>query len=398
MSSNNPLISPSRNWAGGIIMIAFVIAIGVYVRFGTHAANIAGDANGDGVVNITDLSILASNWGATGATWAQGDFNGDGVVNILDLSILATNWGSVTSSGVGPYPTSFWDNPLASTGTVAANSATLVANLVHQYQTNYGTFTVQDSAFSIPIFTVSSGQSTVKVTSGTGSDCSGGVYAGLQAQINAVPIPAGAYSATGTDHGMIIYQPSSQSEWEFWDAENNGGNWTACWGGEITNMSTANGVFPNPYGENATGLSYLASTVTEADIQSGSINHAMAVQLVDTSLTPCFVAPADRCDGWTNAADAVPEGTWYRLDPSVNVNSLTLTPYGKMVAIALQKYGMFVSDTSGAVALVGEDIRDWAYTGHTGTDPITAAFNGQPDYSALNGIPWNQLQVLNPPN
>lgn len=52
-----------------------------------------GDLNNDGKVNISDLSILASNWGKTGMTYAQGDINGDSVVNIQDLAILAENWG-----------------------------------------------------------------------------------------------------------------------------------------------------------------------------------------------------------------------------------------------------------------------------------------------------------------
>jgi len=58
---------------------------------------IPGDANRDGVVNLQDLSILASNYGAsglTGDTWAKGDFNGDGAVNLQDLSILASNYGT----------------------------------------------------------------------------------------------------------------------------------------------------------------------------------------------------------------------------------------------------------------------------------------------------------------
>lgn len=51
-----------------------------------------GDVNGDGTVNIYDLSIMATNFGRSG-TYAQGDLNSDGVVNIFDLSILASNWG-----------------------------------------------------------------------------------------------------------------------------------------------------------------------------------------------------------------------------------------------------------------------------------------------------------------
>lgn len=54
-----------------------------------------GDLNGDGHVNITDLSILLSHYGTTtGATCSTGDDNGDGAVNITDLSILLSNFGT----------------------------------------------------------------------------------------------------------------------------------------------------------------------------------------------------------------------------------------------------------------------------------------------------------------
>jgi hypothetical protein len=54
-----------------------------------------GDANGDGVVNAVDLSILASEWGrqCTSQQPCRADFNHDGIVNAVDLSILAANWG-----------------------------------------------------------------------------------------------------------------------------------------------------------------------------------------------------------------------------------------------------------------------------------------------------------------
>jgi chitodextrinase len=55
-------------------------------------SSVTGDVNGDGKVNITDLSIMLSHWNATGATLSQGDVNGDGSVNITDLSMLLSNW------------------------------------------------------------------------------------------------------------------------------------------------------------------------------------------------------------------------------------------------------------------------------------------------------------------
>ncbi|MCC6679773.1 MAG: PEP-CTERM sorting domain-containing protein [Phycisphaeraceae bacterium] len=57
-----------------------------------------GDANGDGLVNLSDLQILGDNWQSTTATWAQADFTGDGIVNLADLQILGDNWGF----GAGP--------------------------------------------------------------------------------------------------------------------------------------------------------------------------------------------------------------------------------------------------------------------------------------------------------
>lgn len=72
---------------------------------GNVSAPLAGDANNDGVVDLLDLDILGTNFGASPATFAQGDFNADDVVDLLDLDILGTNFGAVSSSAV-PEPAS----------------------------------------------------------------------------------------------------------------------------------------------------------------------------------------------------------------------------------------------------------------------------------------------------
>ena len=60
----------------------------------TVLAAMGGDANGDGVVDVSDLGVLATNYGTTsGAEWADGDFNGDSEVDVSDLGILATMYG-----------------------------------------------------------------------------------------------------------------------------------------------------------------------------------------------------------------------------------------------------------------------------------------------------------------
>jgi len=60
-------------------------------------AFIPGDANSDNKVDVSDLGILAANYGITaGAAWSTGDFNNDGKVDVSDLGILAANYGTGT--------------------------------------------------------------------------------------------------------------------------------------------------------------------------------------------------------------------------------------------------------------------------------------------------------------
>ena len=62
----------------------------------TAPPQLAEDVNGDGVVNILDLTLVAANFGATGQNAA--DVNGDGVVNILDLTLVAAAFGNTASA------------------------------------------------------------------------------------------------------------------------------------------------------------------------------------------------------------------------------------------------------------------------------------------------------------
>jgi hypothetical protein len=65
----------------------------------TGVTALPGDANLDGVVSVSDLSVLAANYNTTsGATWDMGDFDSNGAVSVSDLSILAAHYNSGSSS------------------------------------------------------------------------------------------------------------------------------------------------------------------------------------------------------------------------------------------------------------------------------------------------------------
>ena len=68
---------------------------------------IPGDANNDGKVDGSDVTILAANWQAgvpngdpENVTWSMGDFNGDGKVDGSDVTILAGNWQAGVNSQI----------------------------------------------------------------------------------------------------------------------------------------------------------------------------------------------------------------------------------------------------------------------------------------------------------
>ncbi len=53
------------------------------------------DINGDGLVDLTDLSMFATDWENTGSlNHILSDMNADGVIDLEDFSILARQYGN----------------------------------------------------------------------------------------------------------------------------------------------------------------------------------------------------------------------------------------------------------------------------------------------------------------
>ncbi|HEV3452948.1 MAG TPA: DUF4124 domain-containing protein [Acidimicrobiia bacterium] len=309
----------------------------------------------------------------------------------LVLIAVALITGLGTEAPNRPIPAFSWRRAVPAAAALDSRSDDLVASFNHQWHTVYGGVGINTDAYSIPIYTVAANTATTQVTISHGCTAD----PGLMSQLRAVPIPSDAQPAKGGDHALVISQPSIDTEWELWQAQRDaGGNWSACWGGRLERASRSNGVFPRPYGLSASGLSYLASTIRVSELQARSINHALAVSIVATT-AGVQVPPANRNDGNSTGSNAIPEGTRFRLDPTVNVTRLGLPPAGVTIAKALQSYGMVVMDTSGAVVLSAEDSQPYVAAGRG--DPYASLFGSTPSYKILAKIPWNRLQALSPP-
>ena len=66
----------------------------------TESPQLKGDVNGDGIVNILDLVLVAGRFGQSGQESA--DVNGDGIVNILDLVLVAGAFGNAAAPSSDP--------------------------------------------------------------------------------------------------------------------------------------------------------------------------------------------------------------------------------------------------------------------------------------------------------
>lgn len=289
-------------------------------------------------------------------------------------------------------PTSFWYQAIPIDVTLHANTAGFVKDFLRQKNAFYNTVNINLASYASPVYTSPSNMATKTVTQ---SRCQGQAYnPSLAQQWADVPIPAYAAPANGSDAEMTIYQPSSDTIWEFWQAKQTNGQWIACHGGRMQNASQSDGRWDSFYGTTATGLPFLGGQITAEELARGEIKHAIGISLVEVEEKSILSWPAKRSDGLnpSNASNRIPEGLRFRLDPAVNVDGLPMNAAGKVIAKAAQKYGFVVWDKAGAISIRAQNPKSYTALGQT--DPYPALFGNAPSYAVLNGMPWEKLQFM----
>lgn len=288
---------------------------------------------------------------------------------------------------------SFWYKTIPVDVKLHENSAAFVAEFLRQKSAYYGTVGINTTAYASPVYYVARDTPTVTVAywncqNKHSEDMS------LIEQWSAVPIPVYALAAKGADAEMTIYQPSTDTLWEFWKARKIEGKWQACWGGRMLNASKNDGVFDTYYGTTATSLPFIGGQITAEELQRGEIKHVIGISMVDLESRTIYSWPAHRSDGHNpkGLPNRIPEGMRFRLDPSVNVDALKMHPVGKTIAKAAQKYGFVVWDKAGAVMLRAQNPLSYTLLGQP--NHYEALFAGTKQYAILNNFPWDRLQFL----
>ncbi|OBB35443.1 hypothetical protein A5752_19635 [Mycobacterium sp. 852002-51961_SCH5331710] len=205
-----------------------------------------------------------------------------------------------------------------------------------------------------------------------------------------VPIPDDASPSPGSDGAMVVIDHDRRLLFEFWQARRQGDRWSASFGAVNELDGSGWGTYDNGF-STASGASRLGGVIRVDEMRRGVIPHALALQS-DSVCADVFRAPAVKTDGTYRGFDCIPEGARIRLSPDVDIDDLDLTPAGRAVAQALQVYGGYVVDYGGAPLSVSFE-RDPAAPHHSPGETYTR--QGMPwDYSRIEGIPWQQLEVL----
>jgi hypothetical protein len=362
--------------------VRWQVAVGADARF----INLPGATSATLRISSTDPSMTGNRYRAVFTDRAGSQFSSPATLTVS----ASPGAGGSRLFAAG----SVWNQPLPVNVPLDPSSPKRIASLMDDINPPGPGVWLNWSQYSVPVYQVSANQPTVRVSLDVGAPM-------LQSAWQAVPIPAAAIPAAGSDASAVIYQPSTDKMWEFWQLSKQSDGFHARWGGAMASVSSNPGYYSSAswpalppgagwdWGSSASSLPAVAGLMTISELRSGHIDHALSV--ATTQACKWYVWPAQRTDGTSNDSNCLPEGAHLRLDPSLDLTKLSLPPIALMMAQAMQKYGIIVHDTTNSsVTFYAEQPAD-------GTDPYSGPngfFGGQPEWQFLRELPWSHLQLL----
>jgi hypothetical protein len=255
-----------------------------------------------------------------------------------------------------------WNTPIAQNPKLASDSQSLISDL--RTSSPFGEhLDINMAGYSIPLYYANASTPTVDVTCDIGGAGFTGSN-GMNAHAN-VPMPAGAAPDPQGDHHLAIIDRTRNIEWGLWGAQNSSGKWT-CGLGATADLA-GDGLRPykptNPtwytsHGARACGFPLIAGLIRTEEIEAGHIDHALVIAYPHIRagfyMSPASTAQA-RSGNDSISTRGIPCGGRVQLDPALDLNTLGLSRAGRIVAEAMQKYGAYVGDYSGAISLYAEN-------------------------------------------
>jgi hypothetical protein len=359
-----------------IIVFAAVAAYLIIRSLAITPSSLPGDLNGDGVVNIFDLSILLSSYGKTTTQAANpnADLNGDGNINVFDLSILLSNYNHTLSCALSSFTAtnqpSCWrpfanssplNTPIPTNPKLAIYSSAVINHLVTfnwQFQNNgAGTFQLPSATNGRPTYFAHPSDPLLKLTSCSGSckDQNGNSIVG-----QSFHIPQNATPGTNTDAHLDVIETDTGNEYGFWQAHI---SWSAgtitATAGDVVNTVNDSGVMLK-VGADAAHIALSGGLLRPSELLDATNNHTY----IDHALVldvPCvadgsqsgipsavYPSPNRNSDGCTDSSkgDGPPYGSLLQLNMTdAQIASSGAPAWEQTIMKTLAHYGAYVSDT-----------------------------------------------------
>ena len=299
---------------------------------------VAGDG---GVFTFGDAAYAGRSLGATAVTAAGGGYR----VATADGTVASFVAGAVPSVARPPvlreawkWPfasTSPWNMPIGSGAQFAATSDPRTASLLDGRSSPW----VNAGTYSHPIYRA---RSTDPMATFRRSGHDDVTYR----------VPLDARAADGGDQHLHVVDPAGRYVDESWNTEGSHPSFTT--GHHVRTDLYGPGVGEG--GVRAYGGSAIGGLIRQWELDAGSIRHALALAVDGFQLRRGPVWPATTEDGNASSSYSgnLPMGSLVAIPGSVDVNRLGLTSSGLVVARALQDYGAYVVDRSGAFTFYAE--------------------------------------------
>jgi hypothetical protein len=224
-----------------------------------------------------------------------------------------------------------------------------------------------------------------------------GLYSSVDPDRNGVaegiPMPAGVWPDPEADGHMVLVDPVVRKSWEFSRASRDAlGNWSAS----IVDVWDLNGNgYRQPFsgscwwrsGANGAGTPLIGGVIRPEEVAAGVIRHALMCSTPVNRVRASGTTPrwelrspaASRTDAPFVGRQYIPEGARLQLDPALDLDTLGLAPQARVVACAMQQYGMFVTDNAPSFGIYFQNLgpsggswESWDIPGELAKIPVSS--------------------------
>lgn len=298
---------------------------------------------------------------------------------------------SLPSGFVAFSSTSPWNTPIPDKPAIDPNSNIMIGILKQKVGVLHGNLL----KWTVPLFVIDSKKSPKVAVRTLSEHLDPAVDPGDTGIARDMPIPDGVWPEAESDAHMLLVDPKARKSWDFSRARKTSNGWMAS----TISVWDLNGPgykapFKGDYwwmvGSRGSGFPLIAGLIRPEEIEAGEIKHALVFgsSINRRSSSPGGKAElcsptASRTDGTEDGTQYIAEGARLQLDPTLNLDTLNLSPATKIVARAMQKYGMYDGDNSADFSIVFQNL-----------GPDGGKWKNYNFFQDLQNIPIDKFRVL----